>query len=485
MYLYGIKNYDDLPMNQHNYDKQHTLNGLVSEYESMSQKGTVVFYEEAVFFQLIDYYESEQSLEQAIAVADLALSQYNFSSGLYCKKAYLLASKKHNAAAIEAIEKAEILSPGDSEIRLAKSNLLGLLEEYDTAFAIIEELKASNAFLDNTKLAEISYVEGALYERMHEYDLAFHAWKQALMLNPNHTEVLSRIWICIEMTRNFEESIELCNKILDNNPYYSMAWYNLGHAHTYFGNYSEAIHSYEYAFITNEKFEWAYRHCAELCMEIQDFKKALDCYEEVLSHIQPDVEILFKIGQCYYFLNKTKIAQVFFERSIKLDEINDEVYFYLGKCATLQKNWKDAIYYYKRAIEIEGKQEEYYAHLANAYAAHNNSEKAFHYFNRAIELAPEQAFYWVEFASFLMSVNAMDAAWDILIDAEEYAVGPELTYCKAACLFKMGKRKEGMLFLEEAITDDFEMHPILFKYIPELKTDKKIKAMLKFFEHEN
>ena len=79
----------------------------------------------------------------------------------------------------------------------------------------------------------------------------------------------------------------------------------------------------------------------------------------------------------------------------------------------------------------------------------------------------------------------MDAAWDILIDAEEYAVGPELTYCKAACLFKMGKRKEGMLFLEEAITDDFEMHPILFKYIPELKTDKKIKAMLKFFEHEN
>lgn len=471
-------------MEQHNYNKQHTLNDLVLQYEAMSQKGTVGFYEETVFSQLIDYYETENAIFEALAVVSVALEQHPYSANLYCKKAKLLGIQERYTVAMEVIEQAEMLSPCSEFIKLTKATLLGELGKYDLAFSILDELRQLTNPSDKEGLAEIYFVEGVLYEYSQNYEATFRAWKNALYLNPTHEDALNRIWICIEISRNFQESIELCNYIINEEPYCSLAWFNLGHAHTYFGDYTQAIEAYEYAFIINPEYEWAYRHCAELCMEIRNYAKALDCFEEVLSKIQPDGELLFKIGQCYYYLNNTKIAQEFFKKSVKLDEINDEVHFYLGECATLDKDWKKAIYFYKRAIEIEGKREEYFAALAKVYIQLNQFEKAFHFFDRAVELAPEQSCYWIDFASFLMDLNAHEVAMDILDDATEFSVDIEIIYCKAVCLIKMGRREEAMTILEEALKEDFEKHPVLFNLLPELQEEPKIMAMLAFYKYE-
>ncbi|MEM1124152.1 MAG: tetratricopeptide repeat protein, partial [Bacteroidota bacterium] len=317
------------------------------------------------------------------------------------------------------------------------------------------------------------------------YDSMFVAWKQTLNFNPAHEEALDRIWLCVEMSRKFNESIELCNQLIDHDPYCDKAWYNLGHAHTYFGDYNEAIEAYEYAFIINNKFEWAYRHCAELCMEIQNYKKALDCYEEVLVHIPPDGELLFKIGQCYHFLGKISIAQKFYYQSIQLDDLNDEVYYYLGRCSVLQQNWEEATRLYRKAIEIEGKREEYFAALGQAYAKLNrNSRLAIRCFEKAIELAPEQSEYWVRLAAYLLESNNPQACLDVLMEADEHAVGAELLYCRAACLFKMEEKRTATNFLADALTEDYEGHEILFIFAPELKKVRKIRAIIDFYKYE-
>ncbi len=471
-------------MDQHNYDKQNTLNNLISEYEAMSQKGTVGFYEETVFSQLIDYYENESAIDLALEVVEQALNQHLFSTSLYCRKAALLALQKQQDAAFSALKKAEHLSPSDYEVKLMKAEVYGLFGDFALALSIIKELKVA-CHIDNRKqLAAIFFSEGVIFERMQQYDSMFLAWKQTIKFNPTHKEVLDKIWLCVEMSRKFDESIELCNQIIDYDPYCAKAWYNLGHAQTYFGNYKAAIEAYEYAFIIDKEFEWAYRHCAELCMEVQDYAKALDCYEEALPYILPDGELLFKIGQCYQFLGKIKIAQEFYKRSIKLDEINDEAYYHLGTCSAELKDWKKAIHFYNKAIEIEEEREEYFAALGNAYGELGENEKAFQNFDAAIELATEQATYWVQFATFLIKNNDYVAALNLLADADEYAVGAELLYCKSACLFKMGAEKEAMNILAEALTEDFEMHTMLFDYLPHLVLDRKIQAILDFYKYE-
>ncbi len=489
MYLYGIKYNDILPMQQHNYNKQHTLNDLIFEYEAMSQKGTVCFYEETVFSQIIDYYESESSIDLALEAVDKALSQHFYSATFYCRKAELLAIQKQETEALSAIQQAEVLSPSDYEVKLIKAEVLGLFGEHTIALSIISELKVACHIEQKKQLADIFFSEGIIYERMQQYDSMYLALKQALQFNPNHTEALDKIWLCIEMSRKFDESIELYSQVIDQDPYSYNAWYNLGHAYTYFGDYENAIEAYEYAFIINNDFESAYRYCAELCMETKQYGKALDCFQEVLALEQikllPDAELLFKVGQCYQFLGEISMAQDIYKNSLRLDDANDEVYFHLGLCATASKNWRNAIRYYQKAITIEEGREEYFAAIGEAYAELNDNEKAFQYFDLAIELAPEQAVYWIKFATFLINNGDYDDALDLLVEADENSVGAELLFCKAACLFNMNESTEAMNVLAEALTENFEMHPLLFSYLPALESDRKINAILDFYRYES
>lgn len=484
MYLYGIKNHDKLPMHQHNYNKQHTINSLILEYEAMSQKGTVGFYEETVFSQIINYYEKESSIELALAVVNQALDQHFHSTNLYCKKAELLAKQKQETEAMNAIQQAEVLSPSDYEVKLIKAEVLGLFGDYVNALSIVRELKVACHIENKNQLADIFYSEGIIYEHMQQYESVFNSWKQTLRFNPSHDEALDRIWLSVEMSRKFDESILLCNDLIDHDPYCEKAWYNLGHAHTYYGSYEAAIEAYEYAFIIDKEFEWAYRHCAELCMEIQNYAKALDCYEEVLTYILPDSELLFKIGQCYQFLDKINIAQEFYKRSIKMDEINDEVYFHLGQCAAQEKNWKQAIFYFQKALEIEGSREEYFVALAEIYARLNKNKEAYNYFNQAIELVPDQVSYWIKYATFLLKEGAHKATLDLLSEADDYTVGAELLFCRAACLFKMDRQKGAIDILAEALTEDFDLYPLLFDFAPELSNSRKIEAIINFYRYE-
>ena len=484
MYLYGIKNHDKLPMRQHNYNKQHTVDSLILEYEAMSQKGTVVFFEETVFSQIISYYENESSIDQALAVVNQALNQYLDSTNLYCKKAELLAKQKQQVAAMNAIQQAEVLSPSDYEVKLIKAEVLGLFGDHGYALSIIQELKNACHIEHENQLADIFFSEGIIFEHMQQYDSVFNSWKQTLMFNPSHKEAMNRIWLSVEMSRKFDESIILCNKLIDHAPYSEKAWYNLGHAHTYYGNYEAAIEAYEYAFIIDKEFESAYRHCAELCMEIQDYAKALDCYEEVLTYILPDGELLFKIGQCYQFLGKIDIAQEFYKRSIKMDEINDEVYFHLGQCAAQEKIWSQAVIYLKKALEIERGREEYFIALAEVYATLSRKEKAYYYFNKAMELVPEQANYWIKYAAFLIKEEAYNDALELLEEAKENAVGTEFLFCEAACLFRMNQQKSAINVLAEALTEEFDMYPMLFDFAPELSNHKKIETIIDFYRYE-
>ena len=47
-------------MKQQNQNNQNIEKALISEYEAMSQKGTVGFYEETVFLALINHYHQAE-----------------------------------------------------------------------------------------------------------------------------------------------------------------------------------------------------------------------------------------------------------------------------------------------------------------------------------------------------------------------------------------------------------------------------------------
>ena len=472
-------------MEQHNYNKQHTLIDLVTEYEAMSQQGTVVFYEETVFSYLIDYYQSEKAYETALAVVDSALRQHCFSAFLYYKKAQLLSMLCHETSldqALDAIERAESIAPRDLSTALLKTQLLARKQLYAEAFSLLRQIKESSSSSSPINMAEIFCYEGLVFEEMGEYESMYASWSQALLLHPRHPEILQRIWSCVKRSQKHEECISLFESILDKDPYCHLAWYYLGHGLSYQNKYVEAIDAYEYAFLIDNEFEEAYKECAANCLIINDYNKALECYEEALQYMQPDGDLLFNIGLCYEFQGNLEVALNFYEKAIDVDEYNDEVYYHIGKCMSKQEKWTSAIHFFKKAISLDNRQEDYFSGLALAYYHLEELEKAFKCFNKATELAPEQPSFWVNYATFLLNIDYVEEALDTLVEAEEYSYGSELLYCKSVCLYKLKQEEQAIDALAEALVENFEGHTLLTELVPEMVENPKYASVIRYYQ---
>ncbi len=458
-------------------DKRN-MNDLIFEYEAMSQKGTVGFYEKTVFLQLIDHYLSEQLFDTALELAGHAISQHPFSGTFYIIQAQLYIEKNCEKLALEALDKAMLYSPSVFEIQILRAEVLSLLREYKEAFKTLEALlpKASPE-----QRSEIYLSKALIYESIKQYQSMFGALKKSVFSNPENAEALERVWFCVEMTQEYDESIRFHKKFINNNPYSYIAWYNLGYAFSAKGNYKHARDAFEYAFIINDKFEFAYRECAECCIKLKKYKQALRCYDEFLEYFEGDADLFTKIGTCHEALGDIENAQTNFLKAVTLDKNNDEVHYRLGNCFLKQNRFGPAISSFKKAVLIDGLKEEYYLALAEVYFKTNELEMAHGFFQKATDVAPDICKSWTNYANFLMLTGKNELALNVLDEAELYSFGPELMYCKVACLFSLGHRNAALELLEKAFRKNFKSRKYLFEIAPTLLADKDVKALISGF----
>jgi len=465
-------------MSHRNFNDRQAIFELVSKYEDQSISGSI-FLQQEEYNLLIDYYEEEFILERSIEIADSAIAQYPFSADFQIRKAGLLLANEQEEISMAALDEAEALSPGDLVISLLRSEALTALDLFDEALNLLEGLKED---ANSKELSNIYVHESLVFEAMREHERMFFSLKAALYENPQSKDALERMWICVELSKRYKESIELHERILEEDPYSYLAWYNLGAAYAYFGNYAGAIEAYEYAFIINEKFEYAYRDCAEICFELRNYQKALECYQDSLLHFDPDDDIFLRIGQCYQHLGNYVIAKTFFEKAGQLDPYNDEVWYHTAECYAQEEQWHKAIGFYKKAIHFNDRREEYMSGLADTYYQIGQYDKAEPLFAAATETAPEQSTYWLKYGFFLMELEQYEDAIDVFIQADEHAVDTAFMYCRSVCLFRMGRRKEALYLLGDALDENFEMHDSLFDLMPGLVNDTEVQAIIATYQ---
>lgn len=466
-------------MNQHNYRDKKGLDELVFEYEAMSQQGTVGFFEEAVFFDLIFYYENADKVDRALEVTDHAIAQHGFCPDFYIKKAQLLLRDDSAAQALECLQRAELYAPAELEVQLLRAEALASLDRVAAAFTILEVLKQHS---NEENLTHIYYCEALIFESLEDFGEMFESLRKSVLADPANRQALERVWLSVEMSQNYKRSVRLHEQLIDLDPYSYIAWYNLGHAYFCLHQYTKAADAFEYAFIINDDFEFAYRDCGEACIKAGDYRRALKCYAEALEHIEVDTDILTRIGYCQEQLNQIDLAKKYYREALQLDDFNDLAYFRMGECYLREKNWENAIGCYRKAIAVEENREEYYAALASAYHQIDREEEALLFYRRAVDTAPETAQYWVLFATFLLDIGENEEALEVLEEALVYAGGPKILYSKIACMIVLQRKKEALYLLHEALNISFDLHESMFDLVPGLEGDPEIMTMIAAYQ---
>ena len=138
------------------------LQGLVFEYEAMSQQGTVVFNEKAVVFNLVKHYRQTKNIEEALRVVGYGLEQFPCIAEMYAYKATLLAEIQQEELAIHYLDTALLLAPNDVQLMLIKAEILVRTEQYEDAQNLISLLKA---FAAQREMEFVLLLEAEIYER--------------------------------------------------------------------------------------------------------------------------------------------------------------------------------------------------------------------------------------------------------------------------------------------------------------------------------
>ncbi len=454
------------------------LYNLVTEYESSSSRGKNVYLDHRAYVQLIDFYEDEGQLDRALVVADLAASHHSFSSEFYLRKAQLLLQLNDEQQALTVLEKANTFAPNDLEISLLRAEALTYLHRYAEA---LEELAYYKTEANPESLSDVFLLESLVFEHQGDSHRMFEALQASIQLDPHNEEALERLLVCTTYCENYAESRELHEWVIDQEPYNAQAWYNLGHILAYLRFYDEAIEAFEYAFIIQEDFEEAYLEYADLCFELKRYAKALEAYLQVSEARSGDCDLLLQIGRCYQFEGQLSEARRHFHRALRVDPGSDEAYFQLGECYIAEEKWEKALHSLLRATEIDPSQEDYVLALAEVYLHVDDPHKAEQYYLKAIRMAPHEGRAWMSYAWFLVWQERNHEVIDLITQAEEQSGGPDLAFTSVALLMVLNYRKEAFVRLGEALEDYFDDREMLFEYLPDLRYDPKVQALINLY----
>ncbi len=363
--------------------------------------------------------------------------------------------------AFESLDRAEIFGYSNFEINLLRIRGYCYQKEYHIAKELLVNLKIQYFHIPE-KISEVYSMEALIYERQEDYCQMFDALKESLLENPKNTDALGRMYLCVELSGKYQESAALHQQLIDMEPYSYMAWFNLGHAWYAIGEHHKALNAFDYSLLINDRFELAYLDCAELCYSLHKWAKALPLYLKLLELMEPDEELLCRIGECLEHLGQYEKAKVYLYRGLAKNPKDPEIYFHIGQCYAKESVWESAIHFFKQAVKLNPERDDYIAALANNHVQMGFPHRAIPLYKKATSLLPEMSAYWVELTRIFIQRNKIDEALCLLDEAFENTYDASLLFCQAACQFMQGNKVTAMDTLREGLLENYDMHRLLF-----------------------
>lgn len=465
-------------MKQHNNRPQSAIPAVVNQFEEMTKKGTVTFFNPETFETLIDHYEKENLPARLSEVLQLALERFPYQANFHLSHASHLLAIGAYAQAKEALGKAEALAPEDWEVHFRKAEITMVDGEPATALSLLKKI------IDNQPEADLGMVyllQGIIYQELQQFEKMFEALKQSLKRDPSNDHSLHLFWLAVEITRQHEESIKIHKWVLDQDPYAALAWSNLGHAYSCLSNWKEAAEAFEYAYIIDKEFEFAYRDCATAHMNYGNYEKALDCLLEGMPCLDRDEELLIQVGVCHLELQQFEEARINLLDALSINSNSADIHFHLGRLNMMQEEWEKALLYLKRAAQLDQDHAEYPLCIAKIYEAMKDFPAALSYYREACQVDPANIDMQFEFVGFLRDAFSKKQALDYLASIRPDFPTEKIDYFGVGLMLNMEAREKALSELSKVLQQDFRAHNILLDRFPELQKDPDVQFLIKSF----
>ena len=448
-----------------NYPYQHDrdeIKALLEQFDNLREGKPNSYIEEESFERLIDYFDDNEQLTNAMEAAEYAVRQYPYSASLLIKKADLLIVLKQYKQALFILDQAELLDANDTNLYILKTDAYLALDQQEKAAAVLE---AAVQNFEGEEKIDLLFELADVYDDYENFEKVFDCLATILEQEPNNEEALYKICFWTDFTGRNEEGIRLHQRIIEEFPFNELAWFNLAAAYQGLKLYEKAIDAYQYAVAIDEKFDYAWRNMGDAFLRLRKYKEAIEVLEKVLELSRPEDVIYEAIGHCYDKMGNFAQARFNYRKAVHLNNGDSQLFYKIACTYMNEANWSSGIKSLEQAIKMHKMQPEYNLAMGQCYMAMGDFDEAITYFGNVVRVRPKNVNGWMELLKCLYKAELFDEALEYAGFAyEQTDEKPVFLFYKAAILFAIGRSKEAIVQLENGM----QRNPKLVKKLIEL-----------------
>ncbi|MBP6456460.1 MAG: tetratricopeptide repeat protein [Chitinophagaceae bacterium] len=433
-------------------DEAKDLEALLIKFELVKKGEANQQLSEDDFEFLIDYFEANNERENATLACDIATTLYPFCATLYLRKAEWLSMIKKHGQALLVLDELEKIEAHNIEALLLRSDIF---VEQEHLYDAVNLLENNLQFFKNTDKIDLLFELSEIYDELEEFDEVYKTLKRILKISPSNEDALMRICFWADITDNLEDSIVLHNAIIDDVPFTPTAWYNLGVAYQGLKLYEKAIEAYDYCLDIDEKYEFAYRNKGDAYIQLKKYNEAIEVLETHLKIAKAEDIILEAIAFCWEKQKNYSKARHFYRKASQLNPEDDTIFFKIGETYTKEQQWEKAVKAFSIALHIDKGNATYCLALGNCLMEMDAQKEALVCYVNAVRLRPDIKSTWQALIKSLYKAEYYKEALSQLEIAESHCgVRAEFIYYRAVILLALGKSKEAVLQLEDALEEN-------------------------------
>ncbi len=461
---------------RHKEEEGGDIKELILRYHNLKQGRANAYIEEDDFERIIEHFDEQDEIVEAIQAANMALDQYPFSALLMIKKADLLLVTRKYKEALDLLDTASLYDHKEMNLFILKTDAYLALDMPEQAIVLLQE--ALHLF-EGVERSELLFELADVYDDHEAFDKVFDCLQLVLEDDPMNEEALYKICFWTDFTGRNEESISLHKRIIDEQPYNALAWFNLAAAYQGLKLHEKAIDAYQFAIVIDEKFDYAYRNMGDAYLRIRKYKEAIEALEKVLELSRPEDVIYEAIGHCYHRMKNYAQARFHYKKAVHLNSDDSRLYQKIAATYMQEGQWEQAIKQLENALRIHKHINEYYILLGECYMHLSQFKEAAVYFGTVVKNKPKQIAGWESLIKCLVANEQLSLALEQTELAYISTAGKVVfIFYRSAILYRMQKQTEALLQLEMALSKSIKLVNKLTKFYPEMMQDPKVSELI-------
>jgi tetratricopeptide (TPR) repeat protein len=267
---------------------------LLERYLSAIKNGKDAYFDVEEILFLLDCFEDDDELTHYDGVLEIGLKFHPERDELKIKKCRsLIINEKYT----EALTLAEsIQEKYNQELDTIRLECYFYLKDYDTAYEYLNDLVID---LSCDYIEELFEFSATFLNDLEMTDVAETFIQYGLLGFPDNIVLNNELCYLYELKGDIEGAINVCNSIIDQNPYSYEFWFTLGRLYSLQCEYDKAIDAFDFACACDKPDTELLVSKAYCLFMNENYNKAIEIYNELLPQTEEDSHVRSLIAECY------------------------------------------------------------------------------------------------------------------------------------------------------------------------------------------